>query len=113
MRGVDAVSEAEREGSPPLGRRQGVGGRGRRSAVDSGAQDDRHDLQRGAGAELQAVPRKAAPRKAEGRRQRIHRRPSMKLTTCATAGYLRRSRWGRRLSFFQRPLTAESIRAKP
>ena len=48
-RGVAAASEAERESSPSLGRRQGAGSHGRRSAVGRETRGYRHDLQRSAG----------------------------------------------------------------
>ena len=56
-------------GQPPLGQCQGIGGRGRRSAVGSGAWGDRHDLQRGAGEERVRRGRLGLGRQRRGRRR--------------------------------------------
>ena len=90
--------------SPQRGWRRGSRPRTRLAAGRRGSE----------GAELQARPRKVAPRKAKGRRLRLHPHSTMKAMTWAMAGHLRRCRrGGGRLNFFQWPQTAESVWARP
>ena len=63
---------------PLLGRRKGVGGRGRRARLAAGLGATDTTCSGAPRAEQQAGPRKVAPRKAEGRRRRLYRRSTMK-----------------------------------